>query len=340
VRGRRRSRSRLIGILLLLSSVLILGVVVWYSTARYDGAVVSGMPALSDLRGQPGAETPAPVTPTPSPTPTPVPIPADLPLTARAALVIVVETGDVLFERDADEPLQPASTIKIVTALTVLKHATPEEVITIHVDDVVDPVEESSMGLRAGDTVTIHDLLVGLLLPSGNDAAKALARHVGERLPPELGHIPQERFVAGLNVVARELGMDGSILVHPAGHDREGQAITARDLAQATIKLLERPALMPIVAMEKAEVRVGGDHARVLTLSNTNELLTETGVHGIKTGTTLGAGQCLVVAYRDGERTLVAVILGSTDRYTDARALLDLPEPPPSPEGESDDDAP
>jgi serine-type D-Ala-D-Ala carboxypeptidase (penicillin-binding protein 5/6) len=312
--------------------------VVWYSTARYDGDVVSGMLALSDPRGQPGIETPAPATPAPSPTPTPVPIPANLPLTARAAIVIVAETGDVLFERSAHEPLQPASTIKILTALTVLKHATPEEVITIHVDDVVDSIEESSMGLRAGDAVTIHDLLVGLLLPSGNDAAKALARHVGERLPPELGQTPQERFVAEMNVVAAELDMDGSNLVHPAGHDRDGQAVTARDLAQAAIKLLERPALVPIVAMEKAEVRVGGEHARVLTLSNTNELLTETGVHGIKTGTTIEAGQCLVVAYRDGERTLVAVILGSADRYADARALLHLPEPAPSPEGDSDDD--
>lgn len=93
--------------------------------------------------------------------------------------------------------------------------------------------------------------------------------------------------------------------------------------------LLREPVLVSIVAMQRAEVRIGGPKARVIRLENTNQLLAQDGVFGIKTGTTDQAGQCLLVAYRAPSGTQIAVILGSQDRYGDARALLGLPEPPP-----------
>jgi serine-type D-Ala-D-Ala carboxypeptidase (penicillin-binding protein 5/6) len=330
-RRRSRGRSRVVGTLFLIASVIILGGVVWLTIDRYDIDPFEPVRGLVLFGDQDSAVDTLPPTPKPTPTPLPRTIPADVPLSARAAIVIDVDAGAVLFERDADEPLQPASTIKIITALTVLRHATLEEVIRIEESDVVDPVAESSMGLQAGDMLTIYNLLVGLMLPSGNDAANALARHVGGRLPADLGETPQDRFVAEMNAVAAEIGMNGSHLSNPSGHDRDDQSVTARDMTIAAMRLLERPSLMPIVAMDRAEIRVGGEMPRVLTIWNTNELLRLTGVHGVKTGTTNEAGQCLVVAYRDGERTLLAVILGSTDRYGDARALLGLPEPPPPP---------
>lgn len=279
------------------------------------------------------------LTPVATPTATPGPeldIPEDIQLTAQSAYVIHRESDDVLFERNADLPLQPASTAKIFTAMVVLEHANPEEVIEIMESDVVDPVAESSMGLAAGDWVTVHDLLVGLMLPSGNDAANALSRTIGARIDGEESESFNDRFLREMNRVADELGLQTTELRHAAGHDREGQTVTARELAVAAEALLERPSLLSIVAMKRAEIRVGGDNPRVLIVDNTNELLVHDGVFGVKTGTTSEAGECLVIAYREGGSTFIAVLLGSEARYEDARTLLSLPQPPAPAEDEVD----
>jgi serine-type D-Ala-D-Ala carboxypeptidase (penicillin-binding protein 5/6) len=268
---------------------------------------------------------------TPTATPVPQPpllIPEDLQLTARSAFVYHPEGDTVLFERDADLPLQPASTLKVFTAMVVLDYATPNEIIEIVDSDVVDPVAESSMGLAAGDLVTVHDLLVGLMLPSGNDAANALARVIGSRIEGDADESLQDRFLREMNRVASDLGLETTELRHPAGHDREGQAVTAREMATAAMALMESPSLLTIVAMKSAEIRVGGVNPRILQVENTNELLVHEEVYGIKTGTTDQARQSLVIASREGDTTIISVILGSEDRYGDARALLQLPEPP------------
>ena len=312
-------RQLVLGLALLACSLLIAGV----SVRRYLNAA-SGGPSAAPLATATVAVTPEPTaTPTPTPGPTPTP-PA---LSARAALVMRVEDGEVLLAGNADEPLPPASTVKILTALTVLRHARPETIVTIQPEDVVDPVEESAMGLQAGDTLTIHDLLVGLLLPSGNDAARALARSVGEQLDGSEGASPQERFIAAMNELAAELGMTQSRVLTPDGEDVEGQAVSARDLALAARAFLDDPVLVRIASMREATVRVGGPQARTLRLANTNALLGERGVFGIKTGTTGAAGQCLVAAWRtvDG-RVYLAVVLGSQDRYADVRTLIDWVE--------------
>jgi serine-type D-Ala-D-Ala carboxypeptidase (penicillin-binding protein 5/6) len=335
----RGTRSRwigplFIGIAVLLTAVTLALVFTDRSLARLSDLTIRN----SDTAEQDAASTVTTTTAeaVPPPTPEPALIRPDLELSAAAAFVIHGNGETVLFERAADEPLQPASTAKIVTALTVLRYAQPEEVIEIIEDDLVDPVAESSMGLQAGDHMTIHDLLVGLLLPSGNDAANALARTIGARIAEDNDEDlePYERFVDEMNRVASDIGMDSTTLYHAAGHDRDGQTVTARDLAIAAQALLERPSLVSIVAMKSADVRVGGQRPRVITVENTNELLVHDDVYGIKTGTTTEAGQCLVVAYRDGENTTVAVILGSQDRYGDARALLGLPELPETAEDE------
>jgi D-alanyl-D-alanine carboxypeptidase (penicillin-binding protein 5/6) len=312
-------RQLVLGLALLACSLLIAGV----SVRRYLNAASGGPPA-APLATATVAVTPEPTaTPTPTPGPTPTP-PA---LSARAALVMRVEDGEVLLAGNADEPLPPASTVKILTALTVLRHARPETIVTIQPEDVVDPVEESAMGLQAGDTLTIHDLLVGLLLPSGNDAARALARSVGEQLDGPEGASPQERFIAAMNELAAELGMTQSRVLTPDGEDVEGQAVSARDLALAARAFLDDPVLVRIASMREATVRVGGPQARTLRLANTNALLGERGVFGIKTGTTAAARQCLVAAWRmvDGQ-VYLAVVLGSQDRYADVRTLIDWVE--------------
>lgn len=332
MRGKRRTASTLIGVFLLIMS---LAVTIWTARAYFDesdnqrpasSGSVQGTEAAASNGTHDGTTTAPPVTETVvAATPAPTQITEDLPLTAKSAYVMVADSGEPLYELNSREALPPGSTVKIVTALTATTHARPEEVVTIQPEDVVDPVLESSMGLQAGDTVTVHDLLVGLMLPSGNDAARALARFIGDRLPGDAP--PAERFIAEMNQVASSLGMEQSVFVNSSGDDAPGQVTTARDLAKAAHAVLEDPALAPIVAMINANVRVGGPQARTLALTNTNELLPENGVHGVKTGTTPDAGQCLVVAYRGNEFDEIAVILGSEDRYADARALLGLPQP-------------
>lgn len=280
------------------------------------------------------------LTPTATPEPqAPDLVPEDINLTARAAYVYHPESDTILFERDADVPLQPASTLKIFTAMVVLEYASPAEVFEIVESDLVDPVLESHMGLAAGDLVTVHDLLVGLMLPSGNDAANALARVIGARIDGDEDEPLVDRFVREMNRVANELGLESTELRHPAGHDRDGQAVTARELAVAAQAVMDSPSLLTIIAMRRAEIRVGGANPRILVVENTNELLIHEDVYGIKTGTTAQAGQCLVVASRHGDTTIISVILGSEDRYGDARALLQLPVPPSEPD-QPDEPAP
>ena len=323
-----------LGIALLSVSLLLSTVTVRAFLNDRGTPASSSVPATPSLAAdwqQGGGLAPVPtaeVTPSPSATPPAVtpatPINLAAPLSARGAVLVDAASGTVLYEQQADEPLPPASTAKIVTALTVMRHARPEEVVTIVADDVVDPALESSMGLQAGDTVTVHDLLVGLLLPSGNDAARALARFVGERLPEPPDAAPSERFVAEMNAVAEHLGMTSSRFIDPAGDDVDGQVTTARDLAQAAQALISSRTLLSIVAMPQAEVRIGGPQARSVLLTNTNELLREEYVYGIKTGTTPKAGECLVVAYRGRGADEIAVIPGSSARYADGRLLLGL----------------
>ncbi|MCS7051550.1 MAG: serine hydrolase [Thermomicrobium sp.] len=299
-----------IGLLLLALSITIAGI----TLARYDPA-------------KPAAPIPTATsspTPAPSPTPTPTPTPTPPPLSARAAVVIDVTDDQVLLDHQGELPLPPASTLKLLTALTARAILQPEEVVTIQPEDIVDPTAESAMGLLPGDMVTVHDLLIGLLLPSGNDAARALARIAGERLAtPNVG-APSERFLHAMRDKAKNLGLGQTIVRTPDGDDVPGQVTSAHDLARLARAVLADPELAAIVAMREARVRLGGAQARVLDLTNTNELLGQLGVVGVKTGTTPAAGQCLVAAWRTrDERLYLAVVLGSQDRYADVRALID-----------------
>ncbi|WP_448575755.1 D-alanyl-D-alanine carboxypeptidase family protein [Thermomicrobium sp.] len=262
--------------------------------------------------------------PTPTPTPTPSPTPEPPSLSARSVLVVDLTTDRILLERASRTPLPPASTLKLLTALTAVEILSSEEIVTVQPEDMVDPVRESAMGLGAGDTITVHDLLIGLLLPSGNDAARALARIAGERLAGPPDRSPRDRFLFAMQEKARELGLSETVVLSPDGDDIPEQTTSARDLLQLARATLDHPELAALVALRTAQIRVGGPNARVLELRNTNELLGQLGVIGIKTGTTPEAGQCLVAAWRTSdERTFVAIVLGSQDRYGDVRAIID-----------------
>lgn len=244
-------------------------------------------------------------------------------LTARAAIAVDLTNQALLYADNPDEPLPPASTAKIVTALVVARTLDLDEVVEIQSGDLVDPAVYANMGLAPGDRLSVRGLLTGLLVASGGDAANALARAAGQRLGASTETAARQRFVAEMNRLARELGMRHSWFVAPDGRDMPGQVVTARDLAIATEALFQEPALERIVSLPTASVRIEGPNPREVTLSSTNQWLGLPGVHGVKTGTTPAAGQCLVVAVWRGDARVVTVVLGSQDRYADTQALLD-----------------
>jgi D-alanyl-D-alanine carboxypeptidase (penicillin-binding protein 5/6) len=227
-------------------------------------------------------------------------------LSARAALMMDMDSGQVLYAQAANEPLPPASTLKVMTALLTLEHSALDEPVTVSTNAAA--TEGSRMGLVAGETLTVEDLLYGLLLPSGNDAAVALAEHVAGS---------ETDFAALMNRRGQELGLTHSNFVNPYGWDDPAQAVSATDLITITREALRYPTFVQIVRTPNREV---AGHSLV----NTNELLgVYPDVDGIKTGTTDAAGENLIASVNHGGRRTIVVILGSQDRYTEARALLD-----------------
>jgi D-alanyl-D-alanine carboxypeptidase (penicillin-binding protein 5/6) len=244
----------------------------------------------------------------------------DAQLTARAALAIDLTAGIELYAHNADTPLPPASTTKLLTVLVANRVLPRGEVVEILEQDLV-PEEYSKMGLMAGDQVYVEALLYGALVASGGDAANVLARVTGARLDPEAAD-PVARFVQEMNAEAALLGMTSSRFVEPVGEDHPEQVTTARDLARAAGAILNDWLLAKIAATPWLAVEVAGPNRRELVLENTNQMVLYDGALGIKTGTTDLAGECLVVAINRGDHQLITVVLGSQDRYADTHSLL------------------
>lgn len=257
------------------------------------------------------------------------------PISADAVYVTDISTGTELFAQNPDEPLPPASLTKIVSALVVLERANLDDTVEILEDDLVS-AEESQVGLVAGDSLSVSDLLHGMLIPSGNDATLALARHVGTAALGESASGEQAiaEFVSMMNATAAGLGATASHFANPTGIDEEGHGMSARDVATLTKAALQNPLFSEIVSKTEAVLssEVEPDGYRVTT---TNQLLAEGLVTGVKTGTTANAGGCLVTSFAIGPNDIVAVILGSdvseatdgspdtTARFAETRALLD-----------------
>jgi serine-type D-Ala-D-Ala carboxypeptidase (penicillin-binding protein 5/6) len=227
-------------------------------------------------------------------------------VTATSALLVDLQSGKPLFEKEPDKPLPPASTAKLMTALVVVDQAPLDEavLVTQHAAET----EGSRMGLSPGEQLTVGELLQGLLIPSGNDAAVALAEHIAGS---------EADFVAMMNARARTMGLKSTNFVNVHGLDAPGQTTSAADLAVIATAALQVPFINKTVATPSANV---AGHP----LQNTNELLgTYEGADGVKTGTTDEAGQCLVASVTRGGRRTLLVELGSSDRFADARKLFD-----------------
>lgn len=230
---------------------------------------------------------------------------------ARAAILVEADSGAVLYAKRADRPMHPASTTKILTALLVLERGNLDDVVTVSARAAITP--GSSMGLRAGLRIRLEDLLYGILLASGNDAAVAAAEHLAGSV---------QAFADWMNQRAWELGALSSHFENPHGLTAAGHMTTARDLAILAARALQHRVFREIACTPAADVcTVDPGWIRILT--NTNRLLGRQGVEGVKTGTTSAAGNCLVAsAVRDGVR-LIAVVLDASDRYEAAGRLLE-----------------
>lgn len=225
---------------------------------------------------------------------------------AGACVLVHADTGQTLYSKNPDTHMLIASTTKIMTALVVLEHCDPNAQVTIKPEWT--GVEGSSMYLKAGESYTIKDLLCGLLLVSGNDAATALACICGGSIAG---------FAKMMNDKAAALGLKNSHFENPHGLDAEGHYSTAADLAVIACAAMKNPTFAEIVGTKSAAI-----HGQ--TLVNHNRLLrTYEGALGVKTGYTKAAGRILVsCAERNGLR-LVCVTISDPNDWADHAALLD-----------------
>jgi len=263
-------------------------------------------------------------------------------ITARAAYSVDIDAGVELYALNEREPLPPASTTKIATALLLVRNVDDlSQTVTIEPQDV-NGDGESTMALQAGDIVTYRDLLYGLLLPSGNDAANTVARLVGGQLlfaEGVPGGDPVERFVQEMNALAAEFKLEQTHFLNPTGLHQDGHVSSPRDLAILARRAFTQRAIRDVIVQPTYVVNYQGPNPREATIETSVAMKRNDpdGVVGGKTGTTPEAGACLVLETQEsGGNRVITVLLGSaiefnedgtrndeTDRrYDDMRAIL------------------
>jgi D-alanyl-D-alanine carboxypeptidase (penicillin-binding protein 5/6) len=233
-------------------------------------------------------------------------------ISADAAIVMDVTTGTILFEKNARRLMAPASTTKILTAIVALERGNLQDLVTVSRHAAY--TEGSSVHLSPGEKLSLDDLLVGLLLRSGNDSAVAIAEHVAGT---------EQKFAELCNIRAKEIGAQHTTFRNPHGLTAPGHLTTACDLAiLARHALLTLPRFAEIVSAREDTIDWDG-RPYDRQLRNTNKLLWMfAGADGVKTGTTKVAGQCLVSSATRNGQQIVAVVLHSGSRWADSTQLL------------------
>jgi D-alanyl-D-alanine carboxypeptidase (penicillin-binding protein 5/6) len=231
---------------------------------------------------------------------------------SRAAVLIDVESGRILYQKNIRQQLPMASTTKIMTAITAIEEGDLQETVTAGIR--AQNTGGSSIYLQAGERLSLEELLYGLMLQSGNDAAVAIAEHIGKSC---------EGFADMMNKKAARIGAAGSNFVNPHGLDQEGHFTTAGDLAKITAYALKNPVFKQIVATKQKKIPWWGrDYSRVL--NNKNKILWQVeGGDGVKTGFTNKAGRCLVASASRDNWQLASVVLNCGPMWEESEALLE-----------------
>ncbi|MDT3698651.1 MAG: D-alanyl-D-alanine carboxypeptidase family protein [Thermincola sp.] len=232
----------------------------------------------------------------------------------RAAVLIDSKSGKILYTKNANEQLPPASTTKILTALIALENCNLTDIVTAGTEATL--VEPSAIGLKEGEKISVENHLWGLLLKSANDSAVALAEHISGS---------GSAFAELMNSRARALGATNSNFVNPNGLPDPNHYSTAHDLALIARRAMVIPEFRNIVSTKVKTIPRDDDDA-IKWLQNHNKLLWQyDGAIGIKTGYTREAKQCLVASAEKDGQELIAVVLGSEGNniWSDAKTLLD-----------------
>lgn len=231
-------------------------------------------------------------------------------LSARSAIVIDIDSKTIIYEKNPDLKLLPASTTKIMTALVSLENYALTDVVTI--GEI--KTEKNIMDLKPGEKITVENLLSGLLIYSANDAAIALARFFPGG---EIG------FVKAMNEKAKALHLINTQFTNPVGFDDFGHYTTVHDLSLLTAAAMQQAALAKIVATISLTV-ADTENTVSHELVNVNKLLGQIpGLAGVKTGWTTLAGECLVGFTKRNGRGIITVVLGSVDRFGETQQLID-----------------
>ncbi|HSW89304.1 MAG TPA: D-alanyl-D-alanine carboxypeptidase family protein [Patescibacteria group bacterium] len=232
-------------------------------------------------------------------------------LSATSYILLDVNSGEILAQKDIDKQLFPASTTKMLTAIVASEFFDPNHIVTVVSHDFSDT---RTMKLVPGEQIRVRDLLSGLLIHSANDAAFALA----DSYPGGI-----DAFMSDVNKKAVQLGMSQTHFTNPAGLEDSQHVTTVRDLGILAREVMKDETLKNIVNQRGKTVR-SSDGRFVHQLMTTNELLgVYPGMVGIKTGWTDEAGECFVSEAVRGNQTLLTVVLNSTDRFGETRKLLD-----------------
>lgn len=267
---------------------------------------------------------------------------------AQAFIIVDSKTGHILDENNSRQKRQVGSLTKVATAMVVLDWADKMggdlgQVATIPPEALVGTAE-NLIGFQPGDTATLRDLLYAALVQSDNVAAYTLANHVGQALrsgmPSSSNGSAVDLFVGQMNALAKTLGMERTLFSNPTGIDTNVKPrpySTAADMARLTRHAMNKAGFRFYVSQKERQISFNsGGKQRDYKLRNTNELLGQDGVEGVKTGRTARAGDCLILsAQRDAEviksgptsatvipRHIIVVLLGSSDRFGEGRGLL------------------
>lgn len=230
-----------------------------------------------------------------------------LSISAQYACVIDAKTGRVIYEKNAYSPHSMASTTKIMTALVALENSNLNDIVTVRKNAAC--VEGTSLYLKAGEKISMEDLLYGLMLQSGNDAAIAIAEHIAGST---------EEFALLMTSRAKKIGAKNTVFKNPNGLDEDGHFTTAYDLALITQQALKNDTFAKIVASKSKTIKNGTQ-----TVTNHNKMLSMyPGCIGVKTGFTKKTGRCLVTAAEREGIQLIAVTLNAPNDWNDHKNML------------------
>jgi serine-type D-Ala-D-Ala carboxypeptidase (penicillin-binding protein 5/6) len=237
---------------------------------------------------------------------------AHSPFAHQPSSYLLQVNGQTYREKSPNLRRPPASLTKIMTALVVLENSRMDEVVTVSA--AASRETGSRIGLRRGDRLKVRDLLAATLIASANDAARALADHLGGN---------QKAFVKRMNDRARSLKLQNTHFSNACGHDQKGLYTTANDLAILTGHALKIPLFAELVARRTMRIStIRGSHS--YGLKNKNRLIGRySGARGVKTGTTPKAGKCLVALAQRGDTRVFLVLMNARNRWQVAPAMLD-----------------